>query len=760
MKSQPTNTMIVTQPKTNIVTSGVVNSVSFGIKQEGLAHIFNVLRNQLYSNKIMAVLREYSCNAVDAHTEAGIPTRPIQVTLPNRMNLELKVRDFGYGLSEEDIHNIYAFYGESTKRQSNALIGQLGLGSKSAFAYGDNFVINSFCDGKKTSYNAYIDATQVGQIAKLFSTASNEESGVEIVIPVNADDISQFESTAAQVFKYFKVRPTILGATPSFDDKKTIFQGSDWRIVESSGGRWSNGSVAVMGNIGYTLASDSLKLKSDSEDDEACRSLLNNFSVEIQANIGDLDIAASREGLQYTDRTIKNIKAKLLSVRDEIRSKFEAELQSAKSLWSVRKMIGSALDMSHPYNFAARCIKSFSWGNNKNISNMIRFPKSLKQGDFVIYHPKKGYVGGNYMIKGGDQTDELGDRQVSLSDRFIAIENTKGLKTGIVNYVFNYLKDGKSVVVMNFKSKQERASLMQACGMVESDVVDMATLAKIILPRNTRSTKTMSSTNLAVRAKHTKRAFALDRSQRKTHTSVQSDYWVETDVDMTDASIADTTAWVEIERFLPKINNTEKSNGQFIDALASLQLIGNAVNMSVAIPKVIGLKKPIDTKDSKVNHITKFAENILNKVEKKANLSEKFARFEAMKQFKQENSLLWDTLVKQYKTNNAKIPNILKIYTLMSDILGYEYDKMSALYHNFNLVCGQFNIKRESILTTKLSDELAQTKLIAAELEKTMRLLKYVDSYAVASYRDNHKLAHEAIVDLLVSRDAMLEGVA
>lgn len=759
MKSQPTNTMIVTQPKTNIVTSGVVNSVSFGIKQEGLAHIFNVLRNQLYSNKIMAVLREYSCNAVDAHTEAGIPDRPIQVTLPNRMSLELKIRDFGYGLSEEDIHNIYAFYGESTKRQSNALIGQLGLGSKSAFAYGDNFVINSFCDGKKTSYNAYIDATQVGQIAKLYSTASDEESGVEIVIPVNADDISQFESTAAQVFKYFKVRPVILGATPSFDDKKTIFQGSDWRIVESNG-RWSGGSIAVMGNIGYTLSSDSLKLKSDSEDDEACRSLLNNFAVEIQANIGDLDIAASREGLQYTDRTIKNIKAKLLAVRDEIRSKFEAELQSAKSLWSVRKMIGSALDMSHPYNFAARCIKSFSWGNHKNISNLIRFPKSLNQGDFVLYVPKKGYVGGNYLIKGGDQTDTLGDRQVSLSDRFVAIENTKGLKTGIINYAFNYLKDGKSVVVMNFKSKQERASLMQACGMVESDVVDMATLTKIILPRNTRSTKTLSGTNLAVRAKHTKRAFALDPSQRKRYTSVQSDYWIETDVDMTDASLAENTAWIEIDRFLPTINNVNNSNNSFIDATSSLELIGNAVGMKIPVPKVIGLKKPIDTKDSKVNHITKFAENILNKVEKKANLSEKFARFEAMRQFKQENPLLWDTLVKQYKDKNTKIPNTLKVFTRINDILGYEYDKMAALYQNFHAVCGQFAIKKESILTTKLSDELAQTKLIAAQLEKTMRLLKYVDSYAVASYRDNHKLAREAVVDLIESRDATLEGVA
>ena len=118
--------MIVTQPKTNIVTSGIQGAVSFGIKNEGLAHIFNVLRNQLYSDKILAVLREYSCNAVDAHVEAGCPDKPIKVTLPNRMNLNLQIRDYGLGLSEQDIQDIYAYYGESTKRNSNSLIGQLG----------------------------------------------------------------------------------------------------------------------------------------------------------------------------------------------------------------------------------------------------------------------------------------------------------------------------------------------------------------------------------------------------------------------------------------------------------------------------------------------------------------------------------------------------------------------------------------------------------------------------------------------------------
>ena len=67
-------------------TSGIQKSVSFGIKQSGIHHVLGILRDQLYSDKILAFVREYSTNAADAHGEAGCPARPIEVTFPNAMN--------------------------------------------------------------------------------------------------------------------------------------------------------------------------------------------------------------------------------------------------------------------------------------------------------------------------------------------------------------------------------------------------------------------------------------------------------------------------------------------------------------------------------------------------------------------------------------------------------------------------------------------------------------------------------------------------
>ena len=195
--------MIAQPTPRNLASSGIKNTVSFGIKEDGFAHIFNVLRNQLYSDKYKAVLREYAVNAVDAHVEAGCPDRPIEVTLPTALSPNLKIRDFGCALTQQEVNEIYAFYGESTKRNTNSQTGMLGIGSKSAFAYGDNFVINSFVDGKKHTYNAFIDPSQVGKISKMKEESTKEPNGIEIVIPVKKDDFQEFYTKAVGLYKFF-----------------------------------------------------------------------------------------------------------------------------------------------------------------------------------------------------------------------------------------------------------------------------------------------------------------------------------------------------------------------------------------------------------------------------------------------------------------------------------------------------------------------------------------------------------------------------
>src|SRR4029077_7352887 len=121
----------------SVATSLPADSAAFGISAADSAHIMTILRDTLYSDKILAIMREYGANAWDANREAGRGQEPIEVTIPARGAPTLVIRDHGPGLSRDDIKKVYTQYGASTKRDSDLAVGMLGIGSKSGFAYTD-----------------------------------------------------------------------------------------------------------------------------------------------------------------------------------------------------------------------------------------------------------------------------------------------------------------------------------------------------------------------------------------------------------------------------------------------------------------------------------------------------------------------------------------------------------------------------------------------------------------------------------------------
>lgn len=73
---------IDTSAAVDVTNSLGVESTTMTLDPQGMAHLTQVLTN-LYADKHLAVLREYSTNALDAHVEAGT-TAPIEVTCPPR----------------------------------------------------------------------------------------------------------------------------------------------------------------------------------------------------------------------------------------------------------------------------------------------------------------------------------------------------------------------------------------------------------------------------------------------------------------------------------------------------------------------------------------------------------------------------------------------------------------------------------------------------------------------------------------------------
>lgn len=312
--------LIDTRPKDEAVAHNIADISEFKIR--ATAKSFAILSSGLYSDKIAAIVRELSCNAKDSHVAAGTPTVPFNLHLPTRLEPWFSIRDFGTGLTKEQVIKVYTTYFESTKTDSNEFIGALGLGSKTPFSYTTNFTVVSYKDGIQGIYTAFINDLGIPSIAVMSESETSESNGLEVKFAVeNTSDFYRFEQAASNVFKYFEVLPNFTGSkviVPSVKyDKQDIIPGVS--TLQSS-----STSIAVMGNIAYPIDSAAFG--------EEHRRLLRS-GLEMKFNIGELDIQASREGLSYIPQTVNAIKIKLNLLSSQLNTIFAKMCNDIPNVW-------------------------------------------------------------------------------------------------------------------------------------------------------------------------------------------------------------------------------------------------------------------------------------------------------------------------------------------------------------------------------------------------------------------------------------------
>lgn len=354
--------MIQEQSTFTISTDENTVSGQFTLKQENLAHVFNILRNNLYSDKILAPIREYSTNATDANVENGKASQPIQVTLPTMIDPVFKVRDFGKGLSEHDIFEVYSSYGASTKRASNDYVGTLGMGSKSAFGYVDSFTVTSYYDGVKKVYEAYIDETKIGAISKIHEEASSEPSGICVSITVNTKDISRFRTTGIEFYKFYEPMPVFLGNDIKHDilslksSMKILFQSDAFMVYRDNTYRKTIG--VKMGNIVYPVTNTTGL-------DVEWLGYYDNILINV--NIGEVSFTTSRESLEMSASTIKTINDKISKLRSEIAKQFQKQIDDCEDMWSALHVYNSAFDKT----IKSLLTKNLTWRKKKVDVNIL-----------------------------------------------------------------------------------------------------------------------------------------------------------------------------------------------------------------------------------------------------------------------------------------------------------------------------------------------------------------------------------------------------
>lgn len=306
--------MKLTTQDNTIRRSGNFQESTFKIA--ATAKAFDILSSKLYTNAKLAIVRELSTNAWDAHIEAGTTNRAFDVHLPNNLEPYFSIRDYGTGLSPHAIETIYTTYFASTRNDSNDFTGALGLGSKSPFSYTDQFTVTSYYDGTVYTYSAFKNEHGEPSITLLSQQATIQSNGLEIRLNINRGDEHAFIESARQVYQHFPLKPNITGCRIDFPQKVSLFDGNGYVIAKADYGR---SIFVVMGNVAYSV------------DDHYFTSKFKTVNITINCDIGDCDIAANREELHYNERTIAHIQSKLAIIEKEVLNKIEKILSSAST---------------------------------------------------------------------------------------------------------------------------------------------------------------------------------------------------------------------------------------------------------------------------------------------------------------------------------------------------------------------------------------------------------------------------------------------
>lgn len=304
---------------------------NFSIK--ATAKAFRILSSGIYKDKIGAILRELSTNAYDAHLVSHKENVPFEVHLPTVMEPYFSVKDFGPGLSRENVLELYSTYFESTKTESISEIGAQGLGSKVPFSYTRAFTVISRYGGDKMICDAIIGTSGLPTIAvrSVVPMAPGETTGLEVVVPVKKQtDIYEFARKAPACYEFYPVPPSMTGEMSEPAKAEVEYSGNGFIIAKNR----HRTARAIMGVIAYPISIDT----NDIENIDKRIYALQNAPIDIEFPLGSLDFTAGREELSYDPETIEMLVARLLGVHDEINASCVAKFAECKTVREAKEV--------------------------------------------------------------------------------------------------------------------------------------------------------------------------------------------------------------------------------------------------------------------------------------------------------------------------------------------------------------------------------------------------------------------------------------
>lgn len=303
---------------------------------QATAKAFQILSNQLYTKKALAIVRELTANAIDAHVAARTTDIPFKIHLPTTLEPWFEINDYGTGLSDSAIRKLYCTYFASNKTDTDELIGGFGLGSKSPFAYTDQFIVESRYDGVKRKYSIHIAANGTPQIMEVEAVSTAEPSGLTVSVGVAMKDINDFHEAAGNVLPYVtacRYESNVTFNAPEYSLRVDLPNGAYFCMRKGATRNWP--THVIQGSVRYIV------------DDQA---LSNDWvpGIDIYVPIGTLEVTASREHLSLNDTTRDWFNTTGVLVRDQIKEKIKIDLSQFTTIVERTSYLRELSGWDHP----------------------------------------------------------------------------------------------------------------------------------------------------------------------------------------------------------------------------------------------------------------------------------------------------------------------------------------------------------------------------------------------------------------------------
>ena len=323
--------MIIETKNKNIQSQGIAKQKSCSIDTEDMRYIASLLRNN-YSNPLLATIREIVANALDV-----TKSKKVEIQLPTQIEPNFIVRDYGCGLSEEDMMGLYTKYGKSTKRDSNNAIGGFGIGRFAPLSYTDSFIVRSVHKGHKHSYIIRVDEHDDTIVSQIESTKTKEADGIYVQVGIKKEDISEFFKIFKKTLWYRQSEIQLLNENWGDKSMGKALESNEIFDLYSQNRYWEDKShygdypYVLMGGIPYKV----------NESDEW---FMFKCGVVYKAEIGEFKLHHSRESLEYNPQVKEALKKASQKMFDKLNAELGSQMDKAETFYEASEIMHKAME--------------------------------------------------------------------------------------------------------------------------------------------------------------------------------------------------------------------------------------------------------------------------------------------------------------------------------------------------------------------------------------------------------------------------------